>query len=143
MLPEVPKQCDNSPLPRKPRTTTVDMGRGTAAGRGLRQLRPRPDQALRRARTMVLKLEEVAMSNQQAQTIVVGIDSSPPSQKALAWALDEARRRATRCHVVHAWEYPSMALATPYVLVASLERYRDDERDWLRSALDQADLNGV
>jgi nucleotide-binding universal stress UspA family protein len=39
--------------------------------------------------------------------IVVGIDGSGDGQRALAWALDEARRRAVELLVVHAWEYPA------------------------------------
>lgn len=38
--------------------------------------------------------------------VVVGVDASPASQAALAWALDEARLRRTALHVVHAWQFP-------------------------------------
>jgi nucleotide-binding universal stress UspA family protein len=45
--------------------------------------------------------------------IVVGIDGSSDGQRALAWALDEARRRSAELVVVHAWEYPAATFAFP------------------------------
>lgn len=36
-------------------------------------------------------------------TIVVGVDGSEESKRALRWALDEARLRSSDVHVVHAW----------------------------------------
>ncbi len=38
------------------------------------------------------------------ETIVVGIDGSDDSQRALAWAVEEARKRGAVLEVVHAWE---------------------------------------
>lgn len=38
--------------------------------------------------------------------VVVGVDGSPASMEALSWAFDEARRRAARLDVVHAWHLP-------------------------------------
>lgn len=38
--------------------------------------------------------------------IIVGIDGSEPSRRALRWALDEARRRQGSVEVVHAWHFP-------------------------------------
>ena len=38
--------------------------------------------------------------------IVVGVDSSRGSSAALDWAVEEARRRGARLHVVSAWELP-------------------------------------
>lgn len=42
-------------------------------------------------------------------TIVAGSDGSAGAQGALAWATDEARRRRSDLHVVHAWEAPITA----------------------------------
>lgn len=38
--------------------------------------------------------------------IVVGVDGSPTSERALRWAHDEARRAGAELMVVHAWAYP-------------------------------------
>ena len=38
-----------------------------------------------------------------AERIVVGIDGSDSAQRALRWAIDEARRRGATLEVVHAW----------------------------------------
>ncbi len=42
------------------------------------------------------------------ERIVVGVDGSPASTKALQWAGDEADRYGTNLLVVHAWMYPYM-----------------------------------
>jgi nucleotide-binding universal stress UspA family protein len=47
--------------------------------------------------------------------IVVGVDSSRGSSAALDWAVDEARRRGARLHVVSAWELPT-AIGAPIPL---------------------------
>lgn len=38
-----------------------------------------------------------------AQPVIVGIDDAPGMAEAVGWAADEARRRGTRLHLVHAW----------------------------------------
>ena len=40
------------------------------------------------------------------QRVVVGVDGSENSRRALAWALDEARVRNACLDVVHTWEPP-------------------------------------
>lgn len=40
------------------------------------------------------------------KTIVVGVDGSECAEKALTWAVGEARLRGDRVRAVHAWEYP-------------------------------------
>lgn len=39
--------------------------------------------------------------------IVVGVDGSEGSRRALAWALEEAAHRSATLEVVHAWSYPT------------------------------------
>jgi nucleotide-binding universal stress UspA family protein len=41
--------------------------------------------------------------------IVVGADGSPGAQRAIDWAVDEARRRASTLALVHAWQQPIYA----------------------------------
>ena len=38
--------------------------------------------------------------------IVVGVDVSPSTPRALRWALEEARLRDATVRVVHAWDFP-------------------------------------
>lgn len=42
----------------------------------------------------------------QMSKIVVGIDGSPASERALDFACDEAKLWDAELHVVHAWSYP-------------------------------------
>ncbi|MBX3286450.1 MAG: universal stress protein [Actinobacteria bacterium] len=41
--------------------------------------------------------------------VVVGFDGSEPSQHAVAWAAEEARRRGATLHVVQSWKEPVLA----------------------------------
>ncbi|MFJ5991762.1 universal stress protein [Lentzea sp. NPDC092896] len=41
--------------------------------------------------------------------IVVGVDGTPASDRALEWALDEAVVRGRPLHVVHAWTFEALA----------------------------------
>ena len=43
--------------------------------------------------------------------ILVGVDNSPASHRALKWAYDEAERWGAELHVIHAWEGPSRLVA--------------------------------
>lgn len=49
-----------------------------------------------------------------SQRIVVGVDGSTNSRKALQYALDEARRRDALVQVVHAYPLPTPAVAGLY-----------------------------
>ncbi|MGW4209292.1 universal stress protein [Lentzea sp. NPDC004789] len=44
----------------------------------------------------------------KADPIVVGVDGTPASDRALAWALDEAIVRGCPVHVVNAWQYEAL-----------------------------------
>lgn len=43
------------------------------------------------------------------ETIVVGVDGSEASVRALRWAVEEARLRNARVRAVHAWSYPHVS----------------------------------
>jgi nucleotide-binding universal stress UspA family protein len=62
------------------------------------------------------------MADQHQPVVVVGIDGSEGSSKALAWAAQEARMRRAILRVVHAWRLPRLGNA------ASLEEGLPAER---------------
>jgi nucleotide-binding universal stress UspA family protein len=64
--------------------------------------------------------------------IVIGVDGSEPSHRALHWALDEARLRDDVVVVVHAYERPRVrnryATAYPYIPADAVRAATDYER---------------
>lgn len=77
------------------------------------------------------------------KTIVVGVDGSECAEKALAWAVGEARLRGDRVRAVHAWEYPvngaAYGMMTPQL---GLEELRDAAKATLDEAVEPL-RNGV
>jgi nucleotide-binding universal stress UspA family protein len=79
------------------------------------------------------------------QRIVVGIDGSGTADRALQWAVDEARLRHARVDVVHAWRAPIPHLgAAPHasMSVDRLEYERAAERT-LDAAVRRVDITGL
>lgn len=76
--------------------------------------------------------------------IVVGVDGSAGSRRALEWAIDEARRRHATVQVVMAWEDPyegaSMVPTSWTVDPPALEKARREELDEI---LDSTDARGL
>lgn len=73
--------------------------------------------------------------------LVVGVDGSEHSHRALRWAADEARLRGSTLHVVHSWSFPVLHLrraeldAPPSVdLRAAAERVIEEAIDTLSDA---------
>ena len=80
------------------------------------------------------------------EKIVVGIDGSPAATAALEWAIAEARLRDARLLVVHAWDVPVLAYASPYGAGATVELVEAERKaaaDALDTALENADWEGV
>ena len=50
-------------------------------------------------------------------TVVVGVDGSAGSERALRFAAQEARQRSARLRVVHAWHVPAMTGAGGFAVV--------------------------
>lgn len=48
--------------------------------------------------------------------MVVGMDGSEHAERALAWAIDEAKLRGARIHVVSAWHVPATVYGGPGVV---------------------------
>jgi len=53
--------------------------------------------------------------------IVVGVDGSPSSKAALAWAVGQARLTGDSIEAVIAWHYPAMAGGIPFMPAGDLE----------------------
>jgi len=75
--------------------------------------------------------------------IVVGVDGSASSRRALDWALDEARASGAQLDVVHAWHPPYMG-AQPYAFAFDgLDAIQRDARQVLDDVIDGADTHGL
>jgi nucleotide-binding universal stress UspA family protein len=72
--------------------------------------------------------------------VVVGIDGSDTSQRALEWALVEARLRQAAVEVVHAWHPP--LLRAP-VLEDPYGPFEELARNVVDAALQRADVSGL
>lgn len=77
--------------------------------------------------------------------IVVGVDGSAGGEAALAWALDEARRRHAQVDVVHAWHVAFGAdhMAGPLAAGVLISLSEDDARAVIDGAVSRADTAGV
>jgi nucleotide-binding universal stress UspA family protein len=77
------------------------------------------------------------------ERIVVGIDGSEPSRRALRWAVEEARLRGATVEAVHAWAPPFVG-GYPYTATvfepAEFERAAKDLLDGVVDATDGAGL---
>lgn len=73
----------------------------------------------------------VAEDGSPARVVVVGVDGSPQSSRALAFAADEAQMRAATLKVVEAWSFPTFA-AGVYVPAGAYEDFPEE----VASALD-------
>ncbi len=74
----------------------------------------------------------------EVERIVVGIDGSDSSRRALRWALDEARPRQAVVEVVHAWHVP-YTIGFPFSAVSfDPQEFEDAARDLLDSVVDEA-----
>jgi nucleotide-binding universal stress UspA family protein len=76
------------------------------------------------------------------ERIVVGVDGSATSQRALAWALDAARAHHARVTVVHAW-HPSYVSPIDAYLISGADVLERTARTLLDEAVDQADTRGL
>jgi nucleotide-binding universal stress UspA family protein len=54
------------------------------------------------------KPDRVADGPDRTERVVTAVDGSPSSQRALAWAADEARLREATLEVINAWRVPSV-----------------------------------
>lgn len=75
----------------------------------------------------------------QPERIVAAFDGSEQARHAVRFALDEGRARQAEVVVVHAWHPVYLAMSP----ARALERYEEESRRLLDSALEGADLSGL
>ena len=87
-------------------------------------------------------IEVVEMVGSVPFTVVVGVDGSPPSRRALLWAVTEARLRGGQVKVVTGWQFPSAASEFG-ILAQDPESLQHATERLQRRMLHGIDLEGV
>ena len=75
--------------------------------------------------------------------IVVGVDGSETSKRALAWSVDEARQRHARVTAVHAWMPPYVGAELVPAAAFETDEYERHGSETLASAIDGIDTEGL
>ena len=73
---------------------------------------------------------------EETHRIVVGVDGSSVSERALEWAVGEARRTGASLHLVSAWIFP---MALGYALTATVHDVRQAARAIIERAAARVD----
>ncbi|WP_205324574.1 universal stress protein [Glycomyces sp. YM15] len=76
-------------------------------------------------------------TEERRERIVVGVDGSGPSVKALEWAVRHARRTGAKVEAVQAWEVPTMYGSGMMVLPGG-EEFDQSARQSLEAAVNHA-----
>ena len=80
-------------------------------------------------------------------TIIVGVDGSDASERALHWALEEARLRGAVLEVVHAWPHPHAPLPgyRPSLAPESVRAMREAAKELVEDIVAglPAELSGI
>jgi len=97
-----------------------------------------PSGAARRnaAGSDVRKGDGMTSEQTPGRRIVVGVDGSPSSKAALAWAVRQARLTGDSIEAVIAWHYPAMAGGVPFTPAGMMEG--SDFGDYARTVLSDA-----
>jgi nucleotide-binding universal stress UspA family protein len=82
------------------------------------------------------------MNEQLTRRIAVGIDGSPDAARALAWAIDEAKRRDMTLVLVHGVEVGAIA-ASPYGGGAVLQQLEASGKRLLEEAVAAVSAEGL
>jgi nucleotide-binding universal stress UspA family protein len=76
--------------------------------------------------------------------IVVGVDNSEGSRRALEWAVDEATRRGAHVEAVHVWHFPYVPPAPGIALsVLGDEEFEAEARRQLNDSVDPIDARAL
>lgn len=66
----------------------------------------------------------------RVQEIVLGFDGSECAERALEWAMDEAKLRGARLRVVTTWHVPALIYGAPGFVPAVAAPLDEAARDW-------------
>jgi nucleotide-binding universal stress UspA family protein len=77
------------------------------------------------------------------QHIIVGVDGSKASHRALAWALDQARATRAAVQVVHAWMVPALGADPLAQALGDARTLEAQARRELQLVVDVADQRGL
>jgi len=85
------------------------------------------------------------MSTGEGGTIVVGVDGSEHAERALEWAIDEAKFRNARLRLVSAWHIPTAAYGAPgFAPAVNLDRaFREVAEESVENAARRAREAGI
>jgi nucleotide-binding universal stress UspA family protein len=83
----------------------------------------------------------------QMQEIVLGFDGSECAERALDWAIDEAKLRGARLRVVTTWHVPALIYGAPGFVPVVATPLDEAARDWAtrvaRGAAERARDQGI
>ena len=86
-----------------------------------------------------------SMTTSASASIVVGVDGSDHAERALAWAIDEAKLRTAKLRVVTAWHLPALVYGGPGFVVSPSpdDSFRTAAQDVAEAAAEKARGAGV
>jgi nucleotide-binding universal stress UspA family protein len=114
-----------------PLTSACDQpGRSTGPatvpnGRGHRAFRPFPVAGRRNRVDLPHPDERTSAMFSNRPPVVVGVDDTPASDRALWWAVEEAHRRRVPLRVVHAYSWPPTVAMAPTMLTIPRYAWRE------------------
>ena len=71
--------------------------------------------------------------------IVVGVDGSPESRRALRWAAQEAKLHGAHLRVIHAYTPPHLGIAEQEIATDTLVLIQREARDLVENEVDELD----
>ena len=100
-------------------------------------------QCLHHAKIPVAVVREGGSERPDNGRVVVGVDGSDSSQRALAWALEEGRRRRAPVTVVHAWNPPFVGGVVVADIAYDAPEFERSGDELLDAAMNASDTSGV
>lgn len=91
----------------------------------------------------VIRPDEVGAPPPGPPHVVVGVDGSPASRRALQWAADEATARGAMLEVVHGWQPPFGGGLPMTGTVVDFSIFEDTAHQMVADMLDEVDLSAL